>query len=952
MTTQTAPAVSAGGTPPATPPSSSGSGSSWLASWRVALRLARRDVRRHRGRSLAVLIMVGVPTMLICVGLVLGATSQVSPQESIPLTLGTAQAHVEVNPGGGRVTQLADPSRGYSTTDTPAREIPGFRAGSGAELNAAAISDLTGAEVVASSEGRIRVRIGDRDLGLETLALPGPERFTGKVTLRSGQWPDRSDEVLVSPAAARRGIPESGPLQIVGEGGERTVTVVGTAIATTQWGAPHDLVTTDSDLLAAEGARSVWYVMGDRPVTWDRVRELNEYGLLVSSAQVLAQPPAQDDLAPEWRDTGEVSSDQAALIALGATLLLIVIALLVGPAFAVGATRQRRTLALAASNGATAAQLRRTVLAQAIVLGGLSALAGVAASVPVTWVIAREVTDRGSAMGPFDVPWWQLGAIWSIAVVAAILAALVPAQRLTRLDIVGAMRGRVVTPPPSRWLFVVGLILAGLGGAGVIVGLDRSEYVIAVAAVLLVLGTLLLVPRILHTLGRFAGPLPLPLRLAVRDLARHRTRSAPTVAAVLAGTAALTMGLVGASSDDAQEREDYVPQTLHGEAYVYSGGPSDAADPFARVERELPDLVVVPVQSYRADTEVLPSGSGEVPDEPFATTLPRGCTVDDLLGTDESGGGDVDAAPGTGTGNRCFDLASGSGVLPTTSTISFMPAAEIVRRFALTGGEARTVTDGGGLLVSNDADDVVSDGRVEVARGTLSTDLDSGRYSLVGSATSSRIPAVTRPRTRDNLARSVHAGLVLPSEIAEREGWPVMPDMQLVHDPDGPIDARTQERLQQLLGDDTYVEVERGWQNPLAIVIAVLIGIFTLVLLVVTLTATALSMAEQERDQATIAAVGGSGRTRRLMVASQTWLLATTGIVLGALVGLFPGITIARALTSEGWDPVTNMQVARDATVDVPWTALLVVLVAVPALAALLAGLGIRRTPDLTRRTE
>ena len=167
MTTQTAPAVSAGGTPPATPPSSSGSGSSWLASWRVALRLARRDVRRHRGRSLAVLIMVGVPTMLICVGLVLGATSQVSAEESIPMTLGTAQAHVEVDTGGSRVAQLGDPSRGYSTTDAPAREIPGFRAGSGAELNAAAISDLTGAEVVASTEGRVRARIGDRDLGLE-----------------------------------------------------------------------------------------------------------------------------------------------------------------------------------------------------------------------------------------------------------------------------------------------------------------------------------------------------------------------------------------------------------------------------------------------------------------------------------------------------------------------------------------------------------------------------------------------------------------------------------------------------------------------------------------------------------------------------------------------------------------------------------------------------------------
>ena len=55
-------------------------------------------------------------------------------------------------------------------------------------------------------------------------------------------------------------------------------------------------------------------------------------------------------------------------------MLFILTTLLVGPAFAVSAARQRRTLALAATNGAETRQLRRTVLAQALVarrhLGG------------------------------------------------------------------------------------------------------------------------------------------------------------------------------------------------------------------------------------------------------------------------------------------------------------------------------------------------------------------------------------------------------------------------------------------------------------------------------------------------------------------------------------------------------------------------------------------------------
>lgn len=921
MTTQTTPALSA-----------------WFASWRVALRLARRDVRRHRGRSLAVLLMVGVPTMLICLGLVFGASSQVSPAESAPLTMGPAQASIETAQGQ-RIVQAADPSMGYAETDTPAREIADFRPGVEPGLNSAAIADLTGGEVLPWTHGRIRARVGERDLGLETLALSQPARLTGKITLRSGRWPVRADEVLVSPPATRRGLPESGSLKIVHDGRERTVDVVGTAIARTSWGTLDDLVMTSPDQLSGPEVTSGWYVMGSDPLTWDEVTRLNEYGLPVTSAHVLTHPPAQDQIAPEFREPGG-SSDQAQVIVLGATLLLIVIALLVGPAFAVGATRQRRTLALAASNGATAGQLRRTVIAQAIVLGGLSAFIGAIAAVPISWLLVRNVGDRGVPMGPFEVPWGQLAAICAIALLAAILAALVPAQRLTRLDIVGAMRGRVVTPPPSRGLFLVGLAVAGLGGAGVIIGLDRGEVVIALSAVLLVLGTLLLVPRILHTLGRLAGPLPLPLRLAVRDLARHRTRSAPTVAAVLAGSAALTMGLIGVTSDDAQEQQDYAPQTLLGEGFAYDGEAGAVSDPAAGVARELPDLVVVPVHSYGLPAEDTSVDGQDATVEPFVITLPRDCTVTEVV-TSEAG-----------TGRPCQDASSGSGSAPTTSSIAFMPATEIVRRFELTGDEARRVSGGGGVLVSAHRDAVASDGLVELVRGTATIDDESGEYDLVSAGSPSRVPVVVRTPTKDTLARSWQATLVLPTESADRAGWPLTVIGHLLNDPDGAIDGRTQERLQQLFGEDAYVDVEHGWQNPLAIVVAVLIGIFALVLLVVTLTATALSLAEQERDQATIAAVGGSRRTRRLMVASQTWLLATVGVVLGVLVGTFPGITLARALTSEGYDAVTGLFAAREATIAIPWGYVVIVLVVVPALASLLAGAGIRRTPDLTRRTE
>lgn len=897
--------------------------------------------------------MVGVPTMLICLGLTLGASSQISAQEAVPLSMGPAQASVETT-GGHRIAQAPQPDGGYLETEDEARAVPGFRSGATAELNSAAIADLTGGDVVPWTQGFARARVGERDLRLESLAVADPSRFTGKIALRSGRWPTRADEALVSPAAVRRGVPETGTLQLVQDGRQRRVTVVGTALASTAQGSSYDLVVTQHDLLTGPEVTSGWYVFAGQPVTWADVTRLNEYGLSVSSAHVARHPPAMGEVHPELRWTEAGSSDQTQLVVLGGTLLLITIALLVGPAFAVGATRQRRTLALAASNGATAGQLRRTVLAQAIVLGGVSAGVGALLSVPAAWLATRVVADRGSWMGPFEVPWAQLTAICAIAVLAAVLAALAPAQRLTRLDIVGAMRGRVVTPPPSRWLFALGLAVAGLGGAGVIVGLDRGEYVIALAAVLLVLGTLLLVPRVLHTVGRLAGPLPLPLRLAVRDLARHRARSAPTVAAVLAGSAALTMGVIGASSDNEQERQDYVPQTIAGEGFISTAGPVMTQDPLAGLEQSLPGLVATPIHAYGADEVGAPTEGGEAPAEPFVITLPRGCSVAEVVtpGATPSAPpeGDVEVTgPAT---DPCVDRSIGSGTVPTASTLGFMPGDEIIRRFALTGDDARRVRAGSGVLLTAHPEEVAPDGGVRVARGEATLDNATGTYRLAGTPDTDRFPVIVRPVTIDSMARSMQSSLLLPTERAEADGWPLRINSHALHSTHGAIDEETEERLQQRLGEEMFVSVERGWRNPLALVIAALLAVFSLVLVVVTLTATALSLAEQERDQATIAAVGGSGRTRRLMVASQTWLLATLGVVLGVFVGTFPGLTIARALTSEGWDPVTGMQLVRDPVIDIPLLPLAIVLIVVPALAAMLAGLCIRRTPDLTRRTQ
>ena len=116
---------------------------------------------------------------------------------------------------------------------------------------------------------------------------------------------------------------------------------------------------------------------------------------------MLQHPPAAAELPETVRmqSAGDLQRN-GLMVGLAAVMLLVSTTLLVGPAFAVSAARQRRTLALAASNGAHTPVLRRTVLAQALLLGAASALLGVVAGVGLAWLLLHLTPGRDHHRGP------------------------------------------------------------------------------------------------------------------------------------------------------------------------------------------------------------------------------------------------------------------------------------------------------------------------------------------------------------------------------------------------------------------------------------------------------------------------------------------------------------------------------------------------------------------------
>lgn len=949
-------AAAGGQPPPTTSPARSGGPAGWRSSWRVALRMARRDVRRHRGRSLVVLLMVGLPAMLVVAAMTIAATSQVTGAEKIPWAMGDTQAAIG-GPLPERIFQGSDPEMGYGSTGEPgnATPIPGLEDGGTAFDNAEAIGRLVDGRAIPFGIGETRVQVGDRVRTLQSLAIGDPGGVGDKVTLVSGRWPAAPGEVLLSPSAVEGGLPSSGELAQVGAKGE-SLEVVGTARAVGEWGMRFELVSTTP--LWDESWDQGWLVDRDQPVTWAEVQELNAYGLPVTSAEVLRNPPSASELDPTMAGQEQFGqARQSMAYALLGGVLVILLTLLISPAFAVSATRQRRTLALAAANGATTPQLRRTVLAQALVLGGLSAALAVVLGVlaAIAFVQVAEAREW-MTVGPLDIPWWQVAGVIAVAVISSVTAALLPAARLGRLDIVGTMKGVHVPPPPSRLLPVGGILLAAVGGWAIITGAQTTgtETQILAGALALIVGALLTVPTVLHLLGTVGGRLPLPLRLATRDLARHRSRSAPTIAAVLAGTAALTIGLVGAASDNEQRRQEYVPRTIVGEASVYDIGP-DAGANAASLERyraAVPDLRFAP--TWIVSNDQATPGSGV----PFIAAQPVGCTPEQTFRDREWEARQQASAPSE-TEMLLSDPSVWSSpcqlVGETSSTsrsVRVLDADEIVRRMGLTGAEAETVRAGGAVLLTRPSDKgLVTDGSVTVVYGLRTGEDAYAEDASLTDVTTVDLPVVTREHDRDSMPRSLSSGLLVPREAAQEHGWVLTGAGLEVYSPSGPLTDLQEERLAAAVGGDSQVFVERGFVNELWMVMAVLLGIFTVLLLVVTLTSAALSLAEQERDQATLSAVGASRRTRRVMAGAQAWVLALVGVALGVAVGLVPGIAITYPLTGMSWDPATGAATTGEPTTVIPWLVLAAMALVVPVVAGLLATLAVRRDPTATRRT-
>lgn len=256
--------------------------------------------------------------------------------------------------------------------------------------------------------------------------------------------------------------------------------------------------------------------------------------------------PYTDGTDPAFRGTHEAPgvavSGFGPIIGTTVGALMTSLAAILGAcAFAVGVRRRIREIGMLGAIGASPRQLRRLLRREGLIIGIGGALAGAVLSILVAPAVLALLERAEDSSIPLVVPASGVVVPVIVGALGAVVAAAWPARTAARVPVVTALAGRVPLGRVPRWLPVVGAVAAGIGVVmlaqlAVSDGPDDAllqSLQLLVSVLLATLGTASLGLPVIAAGESIADRLPFLGRLAVRDAARQRSRSAAAIAALV-----------------------------------------------------------------------------------------------------------------------------------------------------------------------------------------------------------------------------------------------------------------------------------------------------------------------------------------------------------------------------------------------------------------------------------
>ncbi len=512
-------------------------------------RTALRNVLAHKARLLMTVLAVTLGVAFVSGTLVFTDTlSKAMSNQSAKSYEGVA---VSITDGGAKRSEdggkQGDPGISQQTLDK-VKALQGVDSASGR---------VTGFAGVGDENGKL---IGSGWANAGSNFAPAKDGKDPRYTFTDGSGPAKADQVALDKDSAAKGKYQVGDkIRVATNGPVQEFTLSG--VFTTEDGAVNaggSLVLFDTavaqELYLQPGFYSEVSVAAKAGTGADQL--LTQIKPLLgenSHAQTGAALAAEQ---AKFIEQGMAGMSQGLLIFAGVSLFVGIF--LIYNTFTMLVAQRTKELALLRAVGANRGQVKRSVLAEAAVVGAIAAVIGLAAGIGLAVAMrsAMGLLEAKIPAGDLIIAPTTVVTALVIGVVVTMLAAWLPARRTAKIAPVAAM-GSAHLPATMKSLVLrnsIGSVLALIGTGVVLLGASQKSdgrTTIAAGAFFLVIGLFVLLPMLSRPVIATVRPLLEKVfgvagKLAAQNALRNPRRTAVTAASLTIGLTLVTaMSVIG-----------------------------------------------------------------------------------------------------------------------------------------------------------------------------------------------------------------------------------------------------------------------------------------------------------------------------------------------------------------------------------------------------------------------
>ncbi|MEV4141451.1 FtsX-like permease family protein [Dactylosporangium sp. NPDC049742] len=721
------------------------------------------------------------------------------------------------------------------------KQVPGV-----AKVVGEATSD--GARVIGKN-GKVVTTFGPPRLG---------ENWTGTsdlMQLREGRGPQADDEIVVNATTAKAaGIKVGDDVGVLtlqpGKKVFKLVGIVGYSGDRDSLGGSLEVFFTtpvaQELMLGEKDVYSSLKVTAAPGVTHDQLRAdvAAALGGETGGFQVKTGKQLQDETTKDFREG--LSFFNNVLIGFAGVALFVGTFLILNT-FSIIVAQRTRELALMRALGGSRGQTLGSVIIEAVAIGLIASVLGLAAGVGVgvllAWVFGNV---SGVALASVGVPAAAVISAFVVGLLVTVVAAVLPALRASRIPPIAALQ-EVATPDrPLTKLTVSGALIGAAGGTMLGLGLagqgGNTLWLILGGVLISFIGVALLTPLLARPVVALLGRLfswSVPGKLGRLNSGRNPRRTAITAAALMVGLALITgVNVILASAKQSLSSQAATQVTVD---LIISGDGDDNG----------PAKFDPAVMTAAAKLPGVSSTASEYWD--FAR----------LEGT---GGTGISATPDMAAYAGMFKLTATEGTLNWTGPNQAVVDTENAKERNLKVGSTMTM---------------------QFTRGEPHTVTVVGLY-----------------KRSDVMGGTIVSGDVVKDFRSAQPSWGYIRVGQ------GTAVADIQRQVDQLLVDNPevsvanraeFVDAQSAQFDQLLTMIQILLALAILIAVLGIVNTLALSVLERTRELGLLRAIGMRRAQTMRMVTVEAVVISTFGALLGLAVGTGLGAAVVRALKDEGF---------------------------------------------------